>query len=161
MLEPEYVEGLSARSIDDVRSMLHECLEVETELSYVRRLAQARIDILDAEFDRRAAGGTIGDLIRSLPSILADSGPTTPPAQARMNKMLAPSPSIEWQRGLEHLIGDETLVNLPTLTEDELQATLGQLRELERDTSDRRQALEAVIEHLEADVGSRYQVESS
>ena len=43
--------------------MDHECAEIETELSYVRRLAQARIDIIQAEVDRRAAGGSLGDLI--------------------------------------------------------------------------------------------------
>ena len=67
--------------------MDEECREVETELSYVRRLAQARIDIIRAEIDRRAAGGSLGDLIAALPEILADDGAARrsgrqPPARA-------------------------------------------------------------------------------
>ena len=67
VLEPEYLEGLDGRSLDEVRDMDRECTEIETELSYVRRLAQARIDIIQAEVDRRAAGGSLGDLIAALP----------------------------------------------------------------------------------------------
>ena len=57
VLGPEYLEGLEDRDIDDVRAMHEQCLEIETEVSYVRRLAQARMEILRAEQDRRARGG--------------------------------------------------------------------------------------------------------
>ena len=50
-------------------------MELETEVSYVRRLTQARIDILEAEIERRATGGSLEDLIARLPQILADHGP--------------------------------------------------------------------------------------
>src|SRR5207244_11375124 len=56
-----------------------ECTELETEVSFVRRLAQGRIDILDAERDRRASGGSLEDLIGSLSKILADEGPRPTP----------------------------------------------------------------------------------
>ncbi len=56
-----------------------ECLELETEVSYVRRLTQARIDILEAEIGRRERGETMEDLIRALPTILADTGPRAAP----------------------------------------------------------------------------------
>ena len=39
------------------------------------------------------------------------------------------------KRGLERLISDATLANLPTLSDDELQTTLEQLRELEHEVS--------------------------
>src|SRR5687767_15988323 len=54
MLEPEFLDGLAQRSMEDVRALHEECLTVETEVSFVRRLAQARIDIVEAELDRRA-----------------------------------------------------------------------------------------------------------
>ena len=57
ILAPEYLDGLDGRRLDELRAMEREALEVETEISYVRRLAQGRIDILAAESDRRAAGG--------------------------------------------------------------------------------------------------------
>ena len=75
MLDPAYLAGLDTRPVDDLRTMHAECLELETEVSYVRRLIQARIDILEAELARRASGGTLEDLINALPQILADPGP--------------------------------------------------------------------------------------
>jgi hypothetical protein len=158
MLEAEYLEGLSDRSIDDVRVLHEDTMEVETELSYVRRLAQARIEIVNAELDRRASGGSVGDLVAMLPEILSDDHPRPDPATSRLPRHLAPSPSIEWRRGLESLITDTTLVNLPTIPEDELRATIDQLGLLEREVSDRRRALHKVIDRIEAELTSRHKV---
>src|SRR2546421_12864725 len=60
VLDPGYLEGLADRPVDEVSAMKAECTELETEVSFVRRLAQGRIDILDAERDRRANGGGPG-----------------------------------------------------------------------------------------------------
>jgi hypothetical protein len=158
MLGPGYLDGLADRSIDDVRAMHEETMEVETELSYVRRLAQARIEIVNAELDRRAQGGSVGDLVAMLPEILSDDHPRPDPAASRLPRHLAPSPSIEWRRGLESLITDTTLVNLPTLAEDDLRATVAQLGELEREVSGRRRELHRVIDGIEAELTSRHKV---
>jgi hypothetical protein len=158
MLEEGYLDGLEAKSLDEVRTMHEECLEVETEVSYVRRLAQARIDIVRAELDRRSAGGSVGDLVAMLPKILADESPRTDPAHSRLPRHLAPSPAITWRRGLERLITDATLVNLPSLTEDELNDTVEQLRTLEGEMSERRRALHGVIDGIESDLAARHKV---
>jgi hypothetical protein len=158
VLAPEYLDGLDGRSLEDVREMERECAEIETEVSYVRRLAQARIDIVQAEIDRRAAGGSLGDLIDALPQILADDGPRRPPASTRLPNPLAPSMEITWSRGLEHLVADATLANLPTLSEAELATTLEQLRELESDVSTTRRELHTVMESLERDLAQRLAV---
>ncbi len=159
MLEEGYLDGLDAKPLDDVRAMHEECLEVETEVSYVRRLAQARIDIVNAELDRRSAGGSVGDLVAMLPQILADDTPRTDPAHSRLPRHLAPSPAITWRRGLERLITDATLVNLPSLTDDELHDTVDQLHTLEREMSDRRRELHAVIDGIESDLAARHKVD--
>ena len=158
MLAPEYLDGLADRSIDDLRAMHEETMEVETELSYVRRLAQARIEIVNAELDRRGRGGSVGDLVAMLPTILTDDHPRPDPATSRLPRHLAPSPAIEWRRGLESLITDATLVNLPTIPEDELRVTLDQLGTLEREVSERRRALHRVIDGIEAELASRHKV---
>jgi hypothetical protein len=158
MLEPDYLNGLGERDLDEVRSMHEECLAVETEISYVRRLAQARIDIVEAELDRRAEGGSIGDLVAALPQILADDTRGHEPATSRLPRHLSPAPVIPWRRGLERLITDATLLNLPTLSEDELRSTLAQLRELEQEASEKRRALHRVIDSIEADLTERHKV---
>jgi hypothetical protein len=154
ILAPEYVQDLNARPLDELRAMERETLEVETEISYVRRLAQGRIDILTAERDRRAAGGPLGDLIAALPTILADEG-RSGAATTRAQPLLAPAGTIEWNRGLERLVSDGTLANLPNLSDAELQATVAQLRELEHDVSDRRRAVHGVLDAITHAVASR------
>jgi hypothetical protein len=159
MLDEEYLDGLDGKPLDEVRAMHEECLEVETEVSYVRRLAQARIDIVSAELDRRAAGRSVEDLVAMLPKILADESPRTDPAHSRLPRHLAPSMAIAWRRGLEHLITDATLVNLPQLGEEELRETLEQLGVLEREMSERRRALHGVIDGIERDLATRHRVD--
>src|SRR5262245_24602145 len=155
VLGPEYLEGLAGRDIDDVRAMHEQCLEIETEVSYVRRLAQARTEILRAEPDRRARGGSVADLVAALPSILADDGPRPDPASSRLTRHLAPAPAIEWTRGRESLISDDTLANLPTLSDPELEQALDGLAELEHEVSERRNELHNVIDVIEADLARR------
>lgn len=155
ILDPAYVEALDRRAIDDLRLMRAECGEVETEVSYVRRLAQARLDIIAAERKRREEGGDLGDLIAALPEILAGDTPRTGVAAARIAQPLAPSMSITWSRGLERLVSDATLVNLPDLSDDALADTVNQLEELEHEVSEVRQGLHAVMDQLDAELGAR------
>lgn len=138
--------------------MDRECAEIETELSYVRKLAQARIDILQAEVDRRASGGSLGDLIDALPKILADDAPRPDPAGSRLADPLTQASEIDFNRGLEGLISDGTLANLPTLSEAELQTTLEQLGQLETEVSASRNALHDVMDNLERTLAQRLAV---
>ncbi len=147
VLDPAYVAGLGGRSFDDLRSMHSECTELETEVSYVRRLTQARIDILEAEIDRRADGRSLEDLIERLPQILADSGPRGNPASSHLPLQLAPDQDSEWTPDLAQF-GD-VLANLPTLTDPELHEAIDGLRALERDVSDQRRALHGVIDLID------------
>jgi hypothetical protein len=161
VLEADYLEGLADRPVDEVSAMKAECTELETEVSFVRRLAQGRIDILDAERERRANGGSLEDLIASLSKILADEGPRPAPAQAHLPQRMTPSPDIEWTRGLEPLVGDSTLVRLPDLTDAELADVHEQLTALEREVSTKRRALHEVLHTLEMELAERIQAARS
>jgi len=149
VLAPDYLDGLDNRPVDDLRAMKAEASEIETEVSYVRRLAQGRIDILGAERKRRDDGGSLEDLISQLPKILASDAPRAPAAQARVAELLAPSPDITWSRGREHLIDDSTLARLPDLNDHELADALEALRALETEMSTQRKALHVVLDALE------------
>jgi hypothetical protein len=159
MLDEGYLDGIEDKPLDEVRALHESTLEVETELSYVRRMAQARIDIIGAELDRRSSGRSVKDLVDMLPEILSDANPRTDPAHSRLPRHLAPSPAIEWRRGLEHLITDSTLANLPTLTDEELRENRQQLRRLEREMSERRHALHLVIDQIETELAARHRVD--
>lgn len=156
VLDPECLADLPDWPLDELRRRQAECLEIE--VSYVRRMTHARIDILEAEIDRRASGGSVADLIAALPEILADEGPRAPVEKSRLTRHLAPSMDIEWKRGRERLISDDTLAKLPNLDDDELQSTLRELGELEHQVSQQRRELHLVIDRMEADLAARHKV---
>jgi hypothetical protein len=153
VLDPAYVTGLEGLSFDDLRAMHSECVELETEVSYVRRLTQARIDILEAEIARRSNGGSLDDLIQRLPQILADTGPRGNPASSRIPLQMAPEQDSEWAPDLEQF--DGVLANLPTLTETELEESIAGLRSLEREVSDQRRELHGVIDAIDVQLAAQ------
>ena len=104
--------------------MKAECNDVENALSYYRRLAQARIEILEAEHDRRARGGTVEDLVKDLPRILSAESGRSSITDTRVPPPDAPGLELHWPDGREELIVDTTLANLPVLPADELESTL-------------------------------------
>jgi hypothetical protein len=153
VLDPAYLADLPSRSDDQLRGMHAECLELETEVSYVRRLIQARIDILEAERERRASGGTVEDLINALPQILADTGPRASAAASRLPLKMAPDEESEWAPELAETEG--LLANLPALDDDDLVEAAERLRALERDVSAERRALFTVIDRIDLDLAER------
>ena len=140
MLDPAYLDDLEARSVDDLRAMHAECLELETEVSYVRRLTQARIDILEAELGRRASGGTLEDLINALPA-----DPRRPRPSGRPGEQ--PPPPADGARPGQRVGSRARGVRRPARQPSdprpttELVDAIDRLRSLERDVSDQRRAL--------------------
>ena len=151
VLDPEYLADLDQRALEDLRAMHAECLELETEVSYVRRLTQARIDILRAEVQRRERGESIEDLIAALPQILADPGPRGTPASSHLPMQLAPNQDSEWSSELEEF--DGVLANLPTLSDEELADSIARLQAVERDVSTERRALHGVLDRIDLRLG--------
>lgn len=159
VLDAEFLADIAGATADNLAERRKVCRELENELSFIRRLSQARIEIVSAEFDRRKNGGSVGDLIAALPRILADDFARSGSESARVSAEFAPSPDIEWTRGLERLVSDSTLANLPTLTESELAATLAQLRDFEAQTSETRRRLHRVLDELDLEMATRHKVD--
>ena len=151
VIDPSYLQELDARSLEDLREMHAECLELETEVSYVRRLTQARIDILEAEIGRRERGESLEDLIRALPTILSDAGPRSTQAASHLPLQMAPAQDSEWAPELEEF--DGLLANLPVLSDEGLVDAIERLRSLERDVSAERRSLFSVIDRIDLRLG--------
>jgi hypothetical protein len=132
-----------------------ECNEVENALSYYRRLAQARVEILEAEHERRARGGSVEDLVKDLPRILSDESGRSSVTDTRVPPPDAPTIELHWPDGREELVADATLAHLPVLPADELESTLTRLRAFERELSDLRRDMHRVIDALEREIASR------
>ena len=68
VLAEDYLADVTSRSAcSDVRSLRDEADQEETDLSYLRRLLQGRVDLVAAEVRRRGAGDE-GELVGQLPS---------------------------------------------------------------------------------------------
>jgi hypothetical protein len=157
LLDPGYLGDLESRPIDEVRAMRAECQEVETGLSYLRRMVQGRLDIVGLELSRRADGGDPGDLadlIAKLPETLADR--TRTPGFGRLPQLLAPGeidPAFEAE--LDEIVAPGA--DLEHVPDDDLRTIAGQLAELEGRVSIQRRALFEAIDALQAEITRRYQ----
>ena len=150
-----YLDGLADTDDEALHAMKAEAEEVETEVSYVRRLAQGRLDIVAAQRESRREGkGGLDDLVAKLPQILAKEM-RAPQAKARVQHNLAPDPSVDFIRDLEPTIGDDSLVRLPEMDDAELDELTERLQQLEREMSAKRRRLHEVIDAIDAEIGRR------
>src|SRR5258708_4184442 len=83
LVADDYAEGLERRSEAVLRAMKADVAGVETTVSYYRRLAQARLESLAADQERRATGGSVADLVARLPEILGHDQGRSNAAQTR------------------------------------------------------------------------------
>ena len=155
--DPAYVEGLAAKSTEDLKAMRDETNEIENELSFERRLCQARIDILSAELDHRA-GKVSGDLISRLPQILADEAreesasglPQRPPDFSLPKTTEIP------RRRVEEIVGEGALSRLTQMPEEEIRSSIEGLADHERNLSALRKKIHEVLDLLQGEMIKRY-----
>jgi hypothetical protein len=152
ILDPSYIEGLGDLSTEDLRAKREECEEEEFVFSYERRLLHARMDLLDAERKRRVAGEPPRSLIDRLPEILADESPTH---RGSFPNLEAPPIFENPRRRVEKLIANDMLTRLPEIPDDEIASITATLKEAERDVSDARRAVQAVIDRIVEELARR------
>ena len=95
VLDPAYTEGLESLPMDELRARRSACQALEVGLSYQRRMAQGRLDLVGAERNQRAGGAAaphVGEgteeMVEHLSGILADRGRA--PGFGRMPQLMAP-----------------------------------------------------------------------
>ena len=158
VIDPSYLEGLGEWPIATIRTRRDEANEVETGLSYQRRIVQGRLDIVVAELHRRQTGGGPGDvseLIEELPSILSEH--VRAPGLGRLPALMGPGqldPGIESK--LEEILPAGQLGSLSDLDDEELSDRAEKLDVLERSVSTQRKAVFEIVDRLQAEVVRRY-----
>jgi hypothetical protein len=155
LLEPGYATDLAPRTLEELRAMHDECSQAELALSYYRRLAQARIEILEAEVARRERGGSVEELIADLPNILGAESRSTIATTRGAPAADAPTLELHWPDGREQLVVDTTLANLPAISDDEMTETISALRTFEGHLSDVRGQLHLVIDAIDRVLADR------
>ena len=157
MLAPEWAADPAALSIDELRARRAEVQAVEVALSYQRRVAQGRLDIVAAERQRRATGGEPFDherMVARLSEILSQR--TRTPGVGRLPQLLAPEPAEAETPELDAIAGPGVLASLPELGDAEIEKLVSDLAEFEMRCSSLRRALHDRIDLLQAEVVRRY-----
>ena len=168
VLAPDYLDGLDALDLDELRARRAEADQEEVDLSYARRLLQGRIDILRAEQDRREGGdvppepGTRSDaaIAAALTRILTDDRPRTDRGRG---KHLATEPSRvgEHRREAERAVADVGGSDPTGMTDEELRTALTELADIEARVSRSRRSVQQVVDALTAEVGRRYNLDAA
>ncbi len=154
ILQEDYLEGMEDWSAAEVRAARDECRAEEAQLSYLRRLLQARLDLVRAEQRRRREGdGSTEALSERLATLLADA----PPASRREARAVSVDPpATHMRRAEDRLASDATLARVPDLDEDALARLASELADREQEISRRRRALLDRLDRLQEELVARY-----
>jgi hypothetical protein len=156
--ESGYLDGLEHWSLDDVRSRRDESNEIETGLSYLRRIVQGRLDIVLAAQARRRRGDDAmdaTDLVEELPAILGEH--VHAPGLGRLPTLIGPGElNAEFEARLEAILPASQLSGLDGAEESELSGYAQRLEDLEKGISVERRAVLDVIDRLQEEIVRRY-----
>lgn len=158
MTSPDYLTGLEEWPMETVRARRDEATEVETGLSYVRRIVQGRLDIVVAERERRQKGEAPVDasqLVDQLKDILSEH--VRAPGLGRLPAMMFPGKlDSHLETRLEEVLPVADLSMLSELSDARLTECADGLTEFERDVSMQRRAVLDVIDRLQEEIVRRY-----
>jgi hypothetical protein len=139
-------------SLVELRALRARLQNDDDAVSYVRRLAQARLDLVEAEKRRRREGDTEA-LTEELPSILSSHLTGGAPRPPRPAEDYSNHPLAEQFEQLADRAGDQ---DLEDLSDAELSAYGEALHEFEQARSHERRDLFGRIDELSAELVRRY-----
>lgn len=143
---------ISALHLDDLRALRAELQHEDDAVSYVRRLAQARLDFVRAEMRNRADGND-RDISDEIPNILGTHLTGGSPRPPRPADDFSTHPLAA---ELEALCDDACSTDLPAMSSDELGSYAARLHEFEQLRSNERRSLFTRIDALSAELVRRY-----
>ncbi len=158
VLEPEYLDNLSGLDLNELRRRRHTAEDVESQISYYRRLLHGRMDLLNFEL-RRRGGEEERTLLEALPEILASGMVFGEEPNLRHIETMPPIPSKTGRRLIDKIMDDSVLTQLSDLSDDDVVEALDQIQEVETEMSNQRKQLHAVIDTLQSEIVARYRSE--
>ena len=159
LLAKDLLPDITAVPLGDLRELRVACSGAEGDVSFVRRVAQGRLDIVGHE-NRRRSGAVdsepdLSDLLFDMPDILSDA----PPSGTTGRKVAIHEPGVVAQT----LIGQLDAVATPTelsslqqLDDDRLSGLMDALRDYEVELSTTRRRLHERIDSIQGEIARRY-----
>lgn len=155
VLEPDYLADIADVDLDELRQRRELVEDVETQISYYRRLLHGRVDLIDFEL-RRRSGEEQRSLLEALPEILATGMILGGEPNLRHIETMPPLPTTTGRRLIDKIMDDGILTQLPDLSEADLREAIERLQEVEAKLSVQRRQLHSVIDALQDEIISRY-----
>ncbi|CAE7758985.1 mshA, partial [Symbiodinium sp. KB8] len=140
-------------SLDELRSLRNKLQAEDDVVSYVRRVAQARVDLVRAEQHRRERGERSEDLSSELRVVLSSHLTSGAPRPPRPVEDLGDN---ELSNELDRICAENGFSRLDDLTPDELNALERELTAYERRVSDDRRERFDRLDALSAELVRRY-----
>lgn len=157
VLEPTYLSGLVALSTDRVREMRRDCTDLENGFSYVRRVAQGRLDLLSKETESRASGGggDLHDLVERLPEML--SAGVRAGVGGRVEQELQPPDHVvdPLTEKLDGVVGPSMITSVAELADEAMSSGVIALSNFEEELSTARRSLHSVIDSINDELARR------
>jgi hypothetical protein len=143
----------SALDFDELRARRRELQELDDVVSYVRRVAQARVDLARAELARRSGPGSQTDLADDLRGVLADRLLSDSDRPPRPVEDFSEHPrAVE----LDQLCAEHGFGRLSELSPGELETLVDVLDNFERRVSAERHDVFTQLDALTAELVRRY-----
>jgi len=155
VLEPEFLEELSSIDLDELRQRRVTAEDLESQISYYRRLLHGRMDLIDFEL-RRRSGEEKRTLLEALPEILATGMVLGNEPNLRHIETMPPLPTTTGRRLIDKIMDDGVLTQLPEMSQEELGEAIERLREVETQLSAQRRELHSIIDALQDEIITRY-----
>lgn len=154
-MDPEV--DVTKLSMEELRAKRNDAQAIEVGLSYLRRLAQGRLDIVAAEQRRRTEGAEPLDhdhLVAGLSDILGDH--LHAPGNGRLPQLLGPDLTEFDTARIDEIAGPGRLAHLDDLADEDLVGLVESLSTYESELSSERRTLHVRIDALQAEITRRY-----
>lgn len=158
VLNPAYIAGRVDLTMDELRERRSACQHLEGALSFQRRMAQGRLDIVGAERRRRETGkesldsaGSVAELADVLSEGFAQR------SGARSAVIIDPDEGVMDTDELDAIVGPSVLAALATLSNDELSQRISELSVYEQRVSSQRRLVHEHLDAFQAEITRRYQ----
>lgn len=155
VLDPDFIQGLGALEMEELRRRRDLCRAEREYLSLVRRLLQGRRDILQAELERRRTGDRTGSIVDQLAATLADAA--VGPSRGEAPVVTIPEEELTLaRRRIERLLSDARLSDLDGMSDEELETAVSRIDEEERAISEARGRVFGVHDALQEELKGRW-----
>jgi hypothetical protein len=151
------LDSLGSRDLVELREIRDRLNEIENGLSFGRRLAQGRLDILIEELSLSAAGnlGTSRDLVGRLAEVLSRQ-PRGSSAARPVRDFDLPVFADTLVQHLDDLLSPNDMVDIASIDIEELKRKADEISAYERALSVKRQEVHRLIDEIQEEIIGRY-----